>query len=156
MVLVGVYVGFKSWRVFQGANRARDKSVQYFPQMYSSTQRDAYRHIFWNMQMRRYVGEDYAQLIANGYENLGNNGPADRTMDLHNNAIGREVRYRSFRGHLVWDRWDWREWAEKVRNYMNRSENGEFISEWGTVEPTLEQARAREQLVPSWKYIYFR
>jgi hypothetical protein len=154
-VLVGAYICFKAWRVYQGAQRARDKSTQYFGHLVEgNTQRDAYRHIFWNMQNRRYVGEDFAQMIGDTYEAYGDNPANARTMDLHNNAIGREVRYRNFRGHLVWDRWDWREWAEKVRNYMMRPENAEYIPEW-TTPPTLAEARAREQLVPRWKYIYF-
>lgn len=155
-ILVGVYIGFKAWRVYQGAQRAKAKSTEYFGHLpEGSSQRDAHRHIFWNMQNRRYVGEDYAHVIGNAYEAYGDNPPNDRTMDLHNNAIGREVRYRNFRGHLVWDRWDWREWAEKVRNYINHSDNAEYIPEWRTSPPTLEEARAREQLVPNWKYIYF-
>lgn len=79
----------------------------------------------------------------------------DRHLDRYNNDIGREVRYRNFRGHLVWDQWDWKEWAEKVRNYMNRPENAEYIPEWQNAQ-TVEAARAREQLVPDWKYIYFK
>lgn len=155
-VLVHAYVGYQAWRIHQSVGRAREKSLQYFPQDESSTQRDAYRHIFWNMQMRRYAGAFTAKVIADGYEARGNNEPRDRVMDLHNNDIGREVRYRAFRGHLVWDRWDWREWAEKVRNYMNRPENAEYIPEWVTSRPSLDAAKAREQLVPAQKYIYFQ
>ncbi|CAA9346664.1 MAG: hypothetical protein AVDCRST_MAG68-3959 [uncultured Gemmatimonadetes bacterium] len=154
-VLVHAYVGYKAWRVSQAADRARAKSAQYFPGEYSSTHQDAYRHIFWNMQMHRYAGSFTAKVIADTYEARGNNEPTDRVMDLHNNDIGREVRYRNFRGHLVWDRWDWKEWGEKVRNYMNRSENAEYIPEWKSAQ-TIEAAQAREQLVPDWKYIYFK
>jgi hypothetical protein len=153
--LVHAYIGYKAWRVYQTVDRARAKSVQYFPsQAYSSTQQDAYRHIFWNMQMRRYAGPLTAKVIADLQEARGNNAPADRVMDLHNNDIGRVVRYKNFRGHLVWDRWDWKEWAEKVRNYVHRSENAEYIPEW-QLSPTLTAVEAREQSVPNWKYIYF-
>ena len=155
-ILLGAHIGYKAWRVDQAVDRAREKSAQYFPVDYESTKRDAYRHIFWNMQMRRYVGADVAKVIADRHEANGGNTPPDLYMDLHNNHIGREAKYHAFRGHVLWDRWDWREWAEKVRNYMNRPENAEYIAEWASSTPTREEARARASLVPVHKYIYFK
>jgi hypothetical protein len=77
-------------------------------------------------------------------------------MDLHNNDIGRSIKYENFRGHWLWDRWDWKEWAEKVRNYINYAPNAEYIPEWQDQQNlTLQAAQAREQLVPDAKYIYF-
>lgn len=150
-------IGWKAWRVVQSGKRARQKSDEYFGSLlYSNTKRDACRHIFWNMQMNRYVGGALAQSISNTYELLKPNPPPGREMDLHNNVIGSEVKYRAFRGHWLWDRWDWKEWAEKVRNYINRSENEEYIPEW-KYESTItsEAAKAREQQVPNAKYIYY-
>jgi hypothetical protein len=153
----GAVIGWKAYRVKQAADRANAKSNEYFGSLaYSSTKRDAHRHIFWNMQMRRHVGSYLAKWIADNHEAQGNNSPSDLAMDYHNNDIGREVRYKNFRGHWLWDRWDWKEWAEKVRNYVNTTSNGEYIPEWKTNPPsTLQEANARAAMTPNWKYIYF-
>jgi hypothetical protein len=149
-------IGWKAFRVVQAAERAEQKSTQYFGSLVeTSTRRDAHRHIFWNMQMRRYVGSFLTKQIGDLNEAWGNNEPADRAMDVHNNDIGREVKYEAFRGHWLWDRWDWKEWGEKVRNYVSRPENGVYILEWRTTSPTLSEALARANMVPNAKYIYF-
>jgi hypothetical protein len=150
-------IGWKAWRVRQAADRARQKSEEYYPnQQYSSTQRDAHRHIFFNMQSRRYIGGYLTKQISDNHENNGNNAPADWAMDLHNNDIGRDHKYKNFRGHWLWDRWDWQEWAEKVRNYINYSPNAEYLSEWQTNPPTTRnEASSRTAMVPDAKYIYY-
>jgi hypothetical protein len=150
-------IGWKAYRVVQAAQRSREKSLEYFGTLdYSSTKRDAMRHIFWNMQMRRHVGSFFAKLVADFHEDQGNNSPADKSMDYHNNDIGREVKYRNFRGHWLWDRWDWKEWAVKVRDYVRYAPNGEYIPEWDSNPPTtFFDAQGREVAVPEWKYIYF-
>lgn len=83
-------------------------------------------------------------------------GSTARVMDLHNNDIGRSVRYHAFRGHWLWDRWDWQEWAAKVRNYIDNPANAEYIPEWSVEpRPTVDQAWDREACVSDAKYIYF-
>jgi hypothetical protein len=157
IVVSGAVIGWKAWRVKQAADRARQKSEEYFPsQQYSSTKRDAHRHIFFNMQSRRYIGAFLTKYISDNHENDGNNAPADWAMDLHNNDIGRSHKYQNFRGHWLWDRWDWQEWAAKVRNYVNYAPNAEYIPEWLTNPPgTRSAAATREAMVPDLKYIYF-
>ncbi|HEY0037634.1 MAG TPA: hypothetical protein VGB66_13145 [Longimicrobium sp.] len=77
-------------------------------------------------------------------------------MDLHNNDIGRTHRYEQFRNHWFHDRWDWKEWATRVRDYINYpAGNGVYIPEWKT-SPTTEQAWQREASVPDARYIYFK
>lgn len=151
-------IGWKAYRAYRSAERAKQKSAEYFGHLSEAdTQRDAYRHIFWNMQMARYVSGYVAKRISDWYEEKNPNQPAPREMDLHNNYVGYEAKYKNFRGHWLWDRWDWQEWAVRVRNYINHPENAEYIEEWKTSAPaTIEEAHAREQLVPNWKYIYFR
>jgi hypothetical protein len=108
------------------------------------------------MQMRRHLTSFIAKQIADSHESTGGNTIADREMDLHNNDIGRSIKYENFRGHWLWDRWDWKEWAEKVRNYINYAPNGEYIPEWQNQQNlTLQAAHTREQQVPNAKYIYF-
>lgn len=157
IVVSAAVIGWKAWRVRQAADRARQKSEEYYPnQQYSSTRRDAHRHIFFNMQSRRYIGGFLTKQIADNHENNGNNAPADWAMDLHNNDIGRDHKYKNFRGHWLWDRWDWQEWAEKVRNYINYSPNAEYLSEWQTNPPaTRDEASARAAMVSNAKYIYY-
>ncbi|HEX7241816.1 MAG TPA: hypothetical protein VF263_16160, partial [Longimicrobiaceae bacterium] len=157
-VLIGAAViGWISYRVYQAAERAKQKSEQYYPsQAYENTQKDAYRHIFWNMQMRRYAGGFLANLIGDQYEVYTGSPPASRAMDLHNNDIGRDVKYSNFRGHWLWDRWDWKEWAVKVRSYVNYYNNAQYIAEWRSSPPgTHSAAQTRAAQVPNWKYIYF-
>jgi hypothetical protein len=147
-------VGWKAYRVWQSVKRARQKSEEFYPHLaYDDTRRDAHRHILWNMMLRRWVGRFWANEIGDFHErNTG--GPA-HVMDLHNNDIGRSHRYHSFRGHYFWDRWDWGEWARKVRDYVNNSANAEYIPEWFLKAPTTAEAWAREECVPDEKYIYF-
>lgn len=157
-VALGVVAAWKYFRVEQAANRAVQRSGQYYPlQAEGNTQRDAFRHVFLSMMLRRYVGATGAKIITDRHENQNQNEPPARVMDFHNNDIGRSYRYNSFRGHWLWDRWDYNEWGQKVRNYINAaSVNGEFIAEWGIPPvPTLEAAWAREACVPREKYIFF-
>lgn len=157
VVVSAAVIGWKAYRVKQAADRAMQKSAQYYGSLpETSSKRDAFRHIFWNMQMRRHVGSTLAKQIADSHESTGGNTIADREMDLHNNDIGRSIKYENFRGHWLWDRWDWKEWAEKVRNYINYAPNGVYIPEWQNQQTlTVEAAHTREQQVPDAKYIYF-
>ena len=157
-IALGVVAAWKTYRVVQAEARAHQKSTALFPNVDpQDTRRDAHRHIYVNMMLRRYVGATAGKIIMDRYEDQnGSFGPA-RVMDLHNNDIGRSHRYNAFRGHWLWDRWDWNEWALKVRNYINdEPANGEYIHEWSTdPRPTLEQAWAREACVADARYIYF-
>lgn len=152
-------VGWKAYRAATAHNLAREKSEAFYPNVHpSDTQRDAHRHIYWSMMLRRWIGKFLAKSVTDWYEDDTNSvGPA-RVMDLHNNDIGRTHRYNSFRGHWSWDRWDTSEWAVRVRDYINNeSTNAEYIPEWFEASPpiTTEQAWAREACVPGEKYIFF-
>ena len=156
---VGVNLGIIGWkanRMLWAVDRAREKSQQFYPTMGEiDTQRDAHRHIYWNVLMRRYVGPFYAKQGADWHER--NSTGAARVMDLHNNEIGRSHRYRWFRGHWLADKWKPDVWAERVRNFVDHvGVNGEYIPEWATADPTTAEAEARAACVPSTKYIYFR
>lgn len=155
---LGMVGGYKYFRVLQAADRAVQRSGQYYPsQAEANTQRDAFRHIFLSMMLRRYVGDYFATVITDRHENENPNIPPGTVMDLHNNDIGRSHRYSSFRGHWLWDRWDHGEWGVKVRNFVNAaSTNGAYIPEWAVAPPpTLAEAWAREACVPDERYIYF-
>jgi hypothetical protein len=148
-------VGWKVYRAVTAHTLAREKSTALYPnQAEAHTQRDAHRHIYWSMLLRRWVGKTIAKQVTDWREE-GDSGRS-RAMDLHNNDIGRTHRYNSFRGHWLWDRWDTSEWAVRVRNYINNENaNGEFIAEWALTEYSTEAAVARASCVPDDKYIFF-
>jgi hypothetical protein len=159
-IAVGVgLIGWKAYRAATAHQVARQKSTAFYSTLAEGdTKRDAHRHIYWSMMLRRWVGKFVAKSVTDWHENSSNSfGPA-RVMDLHNNDIGRTHRYNSFRGHWFWDRWDTSEWAVRVRDYVNNeSTNAEYISEWfkPPVPITTDQAWAREACVPDEKYIFF-
>jgi hypothetical protein len=152
------FIGWKAFRVDQATKRAIARSAYYYhPALgYADTKRDAYRHILWSMMLRRYVGATFAKAITDKWEDHTNSSGAARVMDLHNNDIGRSYRYNRFRNHWLWDRWDWHEWALRVRDYINNeAENGAYIPEWYQVTIPTSEAWAREASVPDARYIYF-
>lgn len=156
--VAGGVMGWKAHRAATAHELAREKSSALFAgQAYSDTQRDAHRHIYWSMLLRRWVGKTLAKFATDWYEDHTNSAGPARVMDKHNNDIGRTHRYNSFRGHWLWDRWDSSEWAINVRDYINNeSVNGEYIPEWyGANAITTDQAWAREACVPDEKYIFF-
>lgn len=154
-VALGV-IGWKAYRIKQATDRAVRKSTEYYPSMApGDTRRDAMRHIFWSMMLRRYVGAFFAKEITDYRER--NSSGAALVMDLHNNDIGRTYRYERFRAHWLWDRWNWQKWGTRVRDYIYfSSDNAVFIAEWRDFPPTTEQAWQREAAVPDTRYIYFR
>jgi hypothetical protein len=148
-------IGWKAYRIDQASKRAIARSAYYYPSLdYDDTKRDAHRHILWSMMLRRYVGATVAKALTDHHERDSSGAP--KVMDLHNNDIGRSYRYNRFRNHWLWDRWDWHEWALRVRDYINNeAENGTYIPEWFTSQPTTAQAWDREASVPDARYIYF-
>jgi hypothetical protein len=148
--------GWKYYRAKQAIRRALDQSAELFPGFAGNDdQRDAFRHIYLSMMFRRYLGKTITKWATDRHES-NSTGPT-HVMDLHNNDIGRTHRYERFRNHWFWDRWDWREWARRVRDYINNTvENAAFLLEWRTSPPTTEQAWQREASVPDARYIYFR
>jgi hypothetical protein len=150
-------IGWKAYRAATAHELAREKSTELFAnQVYNDTQRDAHRHIYWSMMLRRWVGKFLAKSVTDWYENDSNSSGPARVMDLHNNDIGRTHRYNHFRGHWLWDRWDTSEWAIRVRNYLlDESTNGEYIPEWYEATITTSLAWDREACVLDDRYIFF-
>lgn len=151
-------IGWKAYRAATAHELAREKSAAFYPTVAEGdTKRDAHRHIYWSMMLRRWIGKFLAKSVTDWWEENTDSYGAARVMDLHNNDIGRTHRYNRFRGHWLWDRWDTSEWAVRVRDYIsNESTNAEYIPEWyGAASLTTEQAWAREMCVPDEKYIFF-
>lgn len=147
----GPRIAFAWWR-------AVDSSGNHYPNLDpGDTRRDAYRHIYLSLMLRRYCSSPIAKLVTDLNEDTNtSNQPGSKYMDLHNNDVGREHKYNHFRGHWFWDRWSWGVWGQRARSYINDPVNGEYIVEWSQSVLTEDQARTREQAVPDHKYIYFK
>lgn len=143
------------WRIETAGDRAEQRAIQFFPGNQGNTRADAFRHTFLSVQLRRYVTSVFAKVITDEWEARYSTNYAESRMDQHNNWLGRGARYQHFRGHWLWDRWDWKEWAVRVRNYINDPARGEYIPRW-LAEPILSDQEIFdwEAGVPNWKYIY--
>jgi hypothetical protein len=148
--------GYFYWRIEQSESRAKSRQALFYPTLFpQDTRADAFRHTFVNVLLRRYCTEPVAHMVMNWWESHSPNTPGGATMDFRNNDLGREVKYSHFRGHWLWDRWDWKEWSRRVRDYVNDPTKGEYIPEWaGSPGPSMSEVQARAQLVPKWKYIF--
>jgi hypothetical protein len=52
---------------------------------------DAFRHAYWNAQMTRSFGQQFAQDYTNAHERVPGNTPNREAMDLYNNEVGRRI-----------------------------------------------------------------
>lgn len=146
----GPRIAFSWWR-------AVDAAESYYPAMgEGDTQRDAFRHTYVNVMLRRYCSGPIAKLVMDTNEAWGDNPWGSRMMDYHNNDLGRSTRYEHFRGHWFWDRWSWGVWAHRVRRYINDTRNGVFVTQYQDINITESQARTIDSGIPNYKYIYFR
>lgn len=59
---------------------------------------DAYRHSLWNAFMANSAGSTYAKQFADAHEKDFPNGTLETSMDLYNNARGREIGSKSYSG----------------------------------------------------------
>jgi hypothetical protein len=141
-------------RVLFSKLRAESASASYYPNLIpGDTRRDAFRHVYVNVMLRRYCSGPVAEAIMDANE-WGNEAWGARVMDYHNNDLGRYAKYQHFRGHWFWDRWSWGVWGHKVRRYIDDPQNGTFLSALQSTTLTEAQARAIADPVPSAKYIF--
>jgi hypothetical protein len=52
--------------------------------------RDAYKHILWSYELTRIFGPAFAETFTDTHETKPGNTTAERRMDFHNNAVGRQ------------------------------------------------------------------
>jgi hypothetical protein len=148
-------VAFFVPRILFSKWRAESASENYYPTVSpDDTRRDAFRHIYVNVLLRRYTSAPVAKAVMDWRE-WGNANWGSRIMDVHNNHLGVEVKYEHFRGHWLWDRWSYGVWGGRVRTYINDSRNAAFLP---TLANTYDEAEANaiRAAVPSYIYIYFR
>jgi len=168
-VLVGTafWAGYKIYRAQKSADRAFQRAEEYFPSLNGADdQKDAFRHIFWSVQLRRWLTEGDARYLTTRHEDsgaydqygtkYGDNPANSKVMDLHNNAVGYHYKYHHFRADRVWDRWNTDKWSRRVRDYVNDANNAAYIAEWNQAVPSLDAAWQRESQLPRSAYIYFR
>ena len=69
---------------------AKNKSVAYrkadrsFPE-------DAFRHVYWSYHLTRQLGPEIAKQITDAHETAPGNTSQERSMDYHNNEVGRDL-----------------------------------------------------------------
>jgi hypothetical protein len=139
-IYIGFFVsplasGYMVARVYVARERAYKREKELYgvtaPQYGNKT--DAFRHMFMSMMLHRYIGKSMAKVFmdwnecrnkAPGSSCTVPNSPRDEAMDKWNNAIGYDHKYRHFRARWLLDRYDWKLWSRRVRDYVDISTNG--------------------------------
>jgi len=160
---VPVAIGRCGIQIVLADSRSKGKAAEYYPALGGGDdRRDAFRHIFASVILRRYCTEWGALLVTNANEWLANNSYAAHQMDYHNNTVGRVAKYNHFRGHWFWDRWGWKTWGQRVRSYIDAPggtsgtfANGVYFQAWANGAPN-SQVDSELNLVEGWKYVYFQ
>jgi len=67
--------------------QARSLSKEYYPR--DAWLRDALRHVSWSFLLTREFGAEFAKEVTDAQETKAGNSPDERSMDYHNNAVGR-------------------------------------------------------------------
>jgi len=162
------FIPYAAFRLIQSKNRAINKANEYYGEdnITFGKRGDAFKHIYVSMLLRRYLTRPvsaFAMYLNEARRDInGTNNPPNREMDLHNNYIGRSSKYRHFRARWFWDRYNWKKWSRRVRDYVNNHSNGEKMNEWhddgeGNFYPTSNSdAQSWMYYVPSSKYIWFK
>ncbi len=162
---VAVILGLAYSRMRQCEERAHNKAIQYYGMwseyhsanvLYSGTMGDAYKHMYVSMLLRRYLTKWGSKTIMNYYENTHPNSfYGDTQMDYHNNLVGREGKYREFRGALIADLYNWEGWAINVKTYVNNEDNG-INMDWES-DPATSNSVIDEDIadVSNTTYVYY-
>ncbi len=112
------------YRVLLSKQRAECQAQAYYgADTNAGKQGDAFKHMYVNVLLRAYTSKEIAKFVMDDvWERWHVNAPCDRYMDLHNNQIGRTLRYWDF--HQNTD--DWTEWAENVHLFVQDSTHSAF------------------------------
>lgn len=78
-----------------------DKVVEHYHNIYHfnmepngiayNNEGDAFKHCYFQAELSLWLSPVIAELIGNAHENRPNNPPGEKAMDLHNNAMGRQI-----------------------------------------------------------------
>lgn len=72
----------------RAAERAMNETRQRFHGNGHNTRSDAFRHCYWSALLARDIGFGSALRYTNAHETFADNPPNEKSMDLHNNAVG--------------------------------------------------------------------
>lgn len=150
-----------AFRVWQSIQRAYDRESLYYGGNTGNTEGDAYRHIVWNLLMRRYVGNTIAWATSGANELCGGNNCAGSQMDFHNNYIGRIVKYEAFRDRWNTSPWAWQTWCDNAYVWVHNSSNGIYKGGYwtnagGTPIISCSAIRTDQKNTSDNKYIYLK
>lgn len=80
---------------------------------------DAFKHCYWQVEMALFFGQKIAEWMGVKHEdNNPYNTPAEREMDLHNNAVGRKIAKTVKK---TWLFWIFHNWEDKVADEIMRA-----------------------------------
>jgi hypothetical protein len=164
MFLTSVTNPWVAFRVWQSGKRANSREFHYYGGNYTDTKSDAYRHITWNMLMRRYTGITVAFVTSAANEFCGNNRCCSKQMDFHNNYVGRQSKYWTFRDITGTNPWAWKKWSANVYDYVQNSSNEYFVggniwvdnSSDSEILECTQIKTYRKNIIPKYKYIYIK
>ena len=141
------------FRIMQSKSRATYVAEFFYPGLTKDGRKgDAYKHLYVNTMLRNYVGPVMAWLIMDIYwENAASNAPCDMIMDLHNNHVGRNSRYRDLRGS---EYSQWVDWAYNVKSFVEDTTRNAQYHNWNKEIPLLvikeEESKSNDRLYLYW------
>ena len=106
--------------------RTYDKLEEYYGTRNpdGGSKEDAFKHTCASMILCSYLTQPSAWLIMDVYyENKNPNSPCDKYMDLHNNSLGRNTQYWTFRGPYFKNLFNWQTWTSRVNVFIENSNN---------------------------------
>lgn len=145
------------YRVMQSKSRAEKVAYYYYGDATNNGRPgDAFKHIYVNVLLRTYVGEWMSHAIMDVFWEWNSpNAPCDFYMDMHNNIIGRQIRYNFFTNSSAQylDNNYWLKWAENVHQYIQDKKNANLqMWDLSTPESVVEPAAKK---VSNAHYIYW-
>ncbi len=141
------------FRIMQSKARATYVAEFFYPGLTKDGRKgDAYKHLYVNTMLRNYVGSIMAWLVMDIYwENAASNAPCDMVMDLHNNHVGRNSRYRDLRGAK---NTKWVDWAYNVKSFVEDTTRNAQYHNWNKEIPLLvikeEESKSNDRLYLYW------
>jgi len=85
---------FKLWKMYQIQQEALNEAAGLFPGMLLWNDRgDAFRHAYWNAQMTKEFGKEFALAFSKAHETGFSLSPnrEEVFMDLYNNSVGIDI-----------------------------------------------------------------
>lgn len=166
-IVVGAAAGYTLYSAtiaLWSGNKARNKAEDEYGSPTSDNFCDVARHVYWNMLMRRYTTKGTAAFYAWMYEELHPNACSAHQMDFHNNFIGRNSKYSTFRDKNNTGLYAYNVWFENVVDYVDISSNGiDVRGSWVDATDPSTELMTCEQMkedhrdnISNTTYIYFR